>query len=68
MTNNHREFKRNASGCADPTAYEAVKNIDAETERSQKLLNTIFYICELAGFHIEERIVIRDVRTGRVWR
>lgn len=65
---NNRELKRNASGYVDPTAYEALKNIESETERFQKLLNTIFYICELAGFHVEERIVIRDKRTGKVWR
>lgn len=68
MGNNDREFRRNASGYVDPTAHEAIKNIDAETERFQKLLNTIFTICELAGFHIEERIVIKDKRTGKIWR
>lgn len=24
--------------------------------------------CELSDFHIEERIVIKDKRTGKVWR
>jgi hypothetical protein len=65
---NHQEFKKNSSGYSDPTAFEAVKNIDADTARFQKLLNTIFYICELAGFHIEERIVIRDLKTGKIYR
>ena len=65
---NNQDFKRNTSGYVDPTAYEAIKNIDAETERFQKLLNAIFAICELSGFHIEERIVIKDKRTGKVWR
>ena len=32
------------------------------------LLETIFNICELSGFHIEGRIVIKDKRTGRVWK
>jgi hypothetical protein len=68
MPNNDRELKRNASGYIDPTAYEAIKNVEADTERFQKLLTAIFAICELAGFHIEERIVIRDKRTGKVWR
>lgn len=63
-----RELRRNASGYFDPTAYEAIKNVDSDTERFQKLLSTIFYICELAGFHVEERIVIKDKRTGKVWR
>ena len=40
----------------------------AEEERFQKLLNTIFTICELAGFHIEGRIAIKDCKTGKIWR
>lgn len=67
MVNNH-EFKKNASGYTDPTAYAAIKNIDAENERFQKLLTAIFTICDLAGFHLEERIVVRDKRTGKIWR
>lgn len=65
---NSPEFKKNASGYVDPTAYEAVKNIDADAARFQKLLTAIFAMCELAGFHIEERIMIRDLKTGKVYR
>lgn len=54
------DIRVNGSGCEDPTAYEE--------ERFKRLMATIFYICENAGFHIEERVVIRDKRTGRVWR
>ena len=68
MANDDRSIRRNASGYYDPTAYEAIKNTDEETARFQKLLNTIFYICEMAGFHVEERIVIKDKKTGKVWR
>ena len=39
-----------------------------DEERFKRLMATLFYICENAGFHIEERIVIRDVRTGKVYR
>ena len=64
--------RRNASGYMDPTAYHAIRNVerqeaDAEA-RYKKLLSTIFYICDLAGFHIEGRIEIRDKKTGKVWR
>lgn len=60
--------KRNASGCYDMTAYQAIKNITDEEERFHKLLHTIFYICNLAGFEIEGRINLIDKRTGRIWR
>lgn len=37
-------------------------------ERLNKLLAAIFAICDAADFHIEERIVVKDKRTGKVWR
>ena len=66
-----KDPRRNASGYMDPTAYEAIRNVEREAEaeeRFKKLLNTIFYICDLAGFHIEGRLTIRDKKTGKIWR
>lgn len=65
---NERDLKKNAEGYSDPTAYQAMKNIDKEDERFHKLLHTLFYICEVAGFQIEDRIVLVDRKTGRIWR
>lgn len=62
------ELKKNASGCDDPTAYKAIKKIDKEDEKFHKLLHTIFYICSLAGFEVEGRIVLKDLKSGRIWR
>ncbi|MBR5780423.1 MAG: hypothetical protein IKY27_00370 [Bacteroidales bacterium] len=64
------DIRKNGSGYNDPTAYAAIKNIDkdVDTERFHKLLDTIFNICELSGFHLEERIVLKDLKTGKVWR
>ena len=50
--------RKNAEGYSDPTAYQALKNIEAEEERFRKLLYAIFDICELADFAIEGRIVL----------
>lgn len=63
-----RDLKRNGEGYLDPTAYLAIKHEVDESVRFQKLLDTIFNICELSGFHIEGRIVIKSKKTGRVWR
>lgn len=63
---NDRELRKNGDGYSDPTAYEVLKKMDEE-ERFHKLLNTIFYLCDLAGFHLENRIVLKDNRTGRIW-
>ncbi len=71
MMDPKKDPRRNASGYMDLTAYEAIKNVDREAdaeERFKKLLNTIFYICELAGFRIEGRIILQDKKTGKVWR
>lgn len=60
--------RKNSEGYSDPTAFEALRNINKEDERFHKLLYTIFYLCELAGFGIEGRVVLIDKKTGRVWR
>ena len=65
---NDKDLRKNTEEYSDPTAYEAIKNIDKEDERFRKLLQTIFYICNIAGFEIEGRIVLVDKKTGRVWR
>lgn len=58
----------NGSGCVDPTAYKAIKQMDYEYDRLQKVLKAIFAICDAADFHVEERIVLKDEKTGRIWR
>lgn len=60
--------RKNSEGYSDPTAYQALKNIEDEEERFHKLLYAIFDICELADFAIEGRIVLVDKRSGKVWR
>ena len=63
--------KKNSEGYSDPTPYEAIKRIDEKTaayHRFKKLLRTIWYICDQAGFRVEGRIVLRDKTTGRIWR
>ena len=51
-----------------PEGFDARRSADADDERFHKLLNTIFTICELSGFHLEERIILKDIQTGKVWR
>lgn len=62
------DIRKNASGYSDPTAYQAIKNIENEDDKFHKLLDTIFNICELSGFYLEERIVLKDKNTGKVYR
>ena len=62
--------RKNAEGYSDPTAYKAIKKADyaLEKERHYKLIGCILRICEIAGFSVEEKIVLKDKRTGRIWR
>lgn len=68
MDKEDRELRRNASGCFDPTAYIAIKHVDKTDEKFHKLLDTIFYICDQAGFDIKNRIVLEDKKTGKIYR
>ena len=60
--------KKNQEGYPDPTPYEAIKNADAEVNRISWLMKTLHSVCNLAGYQIEGRVVLKDLRTGRVWR
>lgn len=64
----NKDPRKNDKGYLDLTPYQAIRNIEKEEDRFHRLLHTIFYICELAGFEIEGRIVLIDRKTGRVWR
>ena len=60
----------NASGCKDPTAYEAIKAVEREekaTERYKRLRRIILGICDLAGFQISIRS-LKDKSTGKIWK
>ena len=52
----------------DSDTWANMDNDEKERVRFQRLIKTIFYICDLAGFHVEERIVLKDKYSGNVWR
>lgn len=65
---------RNQEGYMDLTRHDAVENITREERekreraRVTKLVHTVFYICNIAGFDVVDRIVLKDRKTGKVWR
>ena len=63
----NKDLRKNGSGYVDDTAYNAIRNIEGE-KRFFKLLDVIYDVCRLAGFEVEEHIVLKDKRTGKVWR
>ena len=55
--------RKNSEGYSDPTAYQAMMNLEIEELRFKKLLRSIKDVCDIEG-----RIVLIDKRSGRVWR
>lgn len=66
--NNNMDIYRNAEGYPDPTARDAITNMDSDYIRFRKLLKDIFEVCEDSGFHLEGRITVMDKKTGKVWK
>lgn len=65
------DLKKNGSGYSDPTAYKAIKNVDNTNDaknRFRKLLDAVFAMCDAYGFHLEEHIIVKDKKTGKIWR
>lgn len=74
MGNNGKPWL-NDSGCPDPTAYEALKHIQKEEKRLNRVdvdahtvVTTIKNILELSGFELVERVQIRHKKTGKIFR
>ena len=62
-----KDPRKNASGCSDLTAYNAIQNIDEEEEEFKKLFRILRYICNVAGFDFDGRVCISNKESGRVW-
>lgn len=60
--------RKNHEGYTDTVPYEVDRIMAKEYERMRKLINVIRYICDLSGFEIQGRIVLKDKNSGRVWR
>lgn len=63
-----KKLMRNQFGYPDPTGYKAVKNMYESDKKLTELIDNIYNLCNKYGFYIEERIVLRDKNTGRVYR
>lgn len=69
---NEGNLSKNGSNYYDGTAAKAIRNADKEINhtdeiRFKKFLGTIFNLCELSGFHIENRLVVKDKKTGKIY-
>ena len=71
MGNNGKPWLNN-SGCPDPTAYAAIKNIQKEErqidEAAHKVVTIIKNILDLSGFELVGRIQIQHKKSGRLYK
>ncbi len=58
----------NQSGCADPTAYHALKNLSDEEKKVNFLIKVLKYIIRESGFELLNRIELQNTETGRIYR
>lgn len=72
------DLRKNGSGCWDFTAYDAIKHVEAKNASVDeklnqryllnKLLNSIFKLCDRAGYRVVGRIVLQDKKTGKIYK
>lgn len=69
--------RKNASGCWDFTAYDAIKHVEENENKNKKsvrdymferLLKSIFKLCDKSGFKICNRIILQDKKTGKIYK
>ena len=69
---NRKNPRCNNEGYADPTPYEALRNIDKANEALDDKVNFLFkvirFIASEAGFEILNRIEVQDRHTGKIFK
>lgn len=62
----------NESGCPDPTAYNAIKNVSIEEkeleDKAFDLIKTLKRIIDWAGFELLERIKVKHKKSGKEFK
>ena len=61
----------NTSHCLDKTAHEAIQNADKygyRDKRAMEFISMVHRLAKMAGYKIEERIVLTDMQTGKEYK
>ena len=69
--NKDNDLKLNKSGYPDPTAYAAIMHLNGQVkpaDKFYKLLDIIYDVCDIAGFSVEEPIVLKDKKTDKIYK
>lgn len=73
MAGTGKGLRYNGSGYKDPTAYQAIRELEQEElkqieQRAIKSIRAIRHRLIVDGFELIGRIAIRDIKTGREFR
>lgn len=73
MAGTGKGYRYNGSGYNDPTAYQAIRELEQEElkqieQRALKSIRAIRRRLIVDGFELIGRIAIRDIKTGREFR
>ena len=68
ITSAKYKYVKEYVGDVEHNTRKTTDESDYEQRRVNSLLHVIFKICELSGFWVEERIVLKDRKTGKIWR
>ena len=66
VINNPRNRYHNTYAHVDPTANKVIEN--PGKQRLDKCLYDLRMVARLYGFEFEGRVVLKDKKTGEVWR
>lgn len=44
------------------------RQADSDVERFNRVIHILKSVCDMAGYSVENRIVLKDNKTGRVWK
>ena len=50
------------------TGENQPKNKNKDLEKFHKFIHIIFALCDLCDYHLEERMVIKDMKTKKIYR
>ena len=69
----NKDPRKNAEGYSDPTAFEAIENVSRETKdyrtkEFERFLKIIFALGDLTGFHIENRLIVKDKLNDKIYK
>ena len=66
--NKGKSFRTNGEGYDDSTAYAALRKVQEEEQRIREVVNALHRVANIAGFRIDNRMTLTDIKTGKTYR